>query len=684
MSDAQSTHDDGTNYPDAIHVGTYKEPTLATGDEDTDAGEAMLPLRGDQSVLTSRAFLTGKSGAGKSNTANVVIEEILRAGRPLAIIDTEGEYFGLKEEFEMLHVGGDTEVDVQVGPEHGEKLAELALERSVPLIIDVSGYIDEDTADELLLNFVRALFAKAKKLKRPFPLFVEEAHEYLPESGGSSDLEELFITLGKRGRKHGLGVIAISQRPADVRKAFITQCNWVVWHRLTWDNDTNVVGRIVGSDYKRSVTDLENGEAFLSADWEDDSRRVKFRRQDTYDGGATPTLADEDATEVPDLKTVGDELAGELEAVSDRHQSLEDENESLREKLDDREETIDALREQLETRDYVTEEVEERFEATAETFADAVEAAMSPGKLSEAEVAEGGEGGVEVQLPDELRAEVMEVVESDLGERVADLEASLEAKETELRDARSRVEELEATLETRNARLEELEAEKEELADRVEDKERVEAKLDEIREIRDRLTSILGEPDADTQDLRDRAGKERDRAEEAEDRVADLEAVLSGEKPPEEVGLEAEALAVPGDQPGVGGVQPGEYVATVEGRPDALQTLVDEAVATTALSSTHFWAVLHELAEVADGTHPEWDQTGENRPTRDGIEDRVEVGSTSVSEILNALAEPIALVEIDQTGHREKNRYTLNMETFEDLDARAAYYKRREQTKTDG
>jgi len=680
MTDTQTTEAAGSRYPDHIRIGTYRSPTLAGDGDDQEAGTATLPLKGDNSVLTGRAFLTGKSGAGKSNSANVVIEEILRAERPLAVIDTESEYFGLKEEFEMLHVGGDSEADVQVGPEHGEKLAELALERSVPLIVDVSGYIDEDTADELLLNFVRALFAKAKKHKRPFPLFVEEAHEYLPEKGGTSELESLFIKLGKRGRKHGLGVIAISQRPADVRKSFITQCSWVCWHRLTWDNDTNVVQRILGSEFKNTIVDLRNGEAYLSADWEDEYRRVQFRRQDTYDGGATPTLADEDASEVPDLKTVGEELAGELEDVGDRHQSLEDENEALREKLDDREDTIESLREQLETRDYVTEEVEERFGATAETFADAVDAALSSVDPASASGLDAGEAGVEVQFPDELRAEVMEIVESDLGARVADLEAALEAKETELQDARSRVRERETTLETRDERIEELEAEITELEGIVEDKERLEAKMNEIREIRDRLGTILGEPDSDAQDLRDRASRERDRAEEAEGRADDLEAVLRGERPPEAVGLEPEEVAIVGTQRGDSGVQRGEYVATVERKPAALQTLVDEAVGQTSLSSTHFWAILQELAEVADGTHPELEQTGESRPTRDSIRGRVEVGSTSVSEILNALADPVGLIVVDETGHREKNRYTLNTETFEDLDGRAAYYQRREQT----
>lgn len=110
-------------------------------DED---GEVTLPV---VEVLTGRAFLTGKSGAGKSNSASVVAEELLDRGFPLLIVDTDGEYWGLKEEYEILHVGADEECDLQVSSEHAPKLAELALEDNVPIILDVSGFLDEDEGD---------------------------------------------------------------------------------------------------------------------------------------------------------------------------------------------------------------------------------------------------------------------------------------------------------------------------------------------------------------------------------------------------------------------------------------------------------------------------------------------------------------------------------------------------------
>ena len=178
-------------------------------------------------LLTGRGFITGKSGSGKSNTASVVAEKLLDNGFGLLIVDIDGEYYGLKEEYEILHVGGDEECDIQVTEEHAGKIASLALEQNVPIILDVSSFLDEDEAESLLTEVAKQLFAKAKKQKQPFLLLVEECHEWIPEKGGMGEVGKMLIKIGKRGRKHGLGIVGISQRPADVKKDYITQCDWL-------------------------------------------------------------------------------------------------------------------------------------------------------------------------------------------------------------------------------------------------------------------------------------------------------------------------------------------------------------------------------------------------------------------------------------------------------------------------
>ncbi|MEF8775964.1 MAG: DUF87 domain-containing protein [Haloarculaceae archaeon] len=270
----------------------------------SESADVTLPL---VKILTGRGFVTGKSGSGKSNSVNVIVEETLDLGRPLLIIDTDGEYWGLKEQYRMLHLGNDEQCDARVTAADADVIVELALEEGVPTILDISGFLREEDADEIVHRVVKRLFQREKQVREPFLLIAEEVHEYLPQQGGLTDAGETLIQVAKRGRKHGLGFIGVSQRPASVDKDFITQCDWITWHRLTWQNDTEVVRSLLGSDAAEEVEELDPGEALLMTDWDETVERVQFRTKRTFDAGATPGFEEFDP---PELLPVG---AGVLE-----------------------------------------------------------------------------------------------------------------------------------------------------------------------------------------------------------------------------------------------------------------------------------------------------------------------------------------------------------------------------------
>jgi predicted nucleic acid-binding Zn-ribbon protein len=446
-----------------IQVGNVSTADNGTGEN------VSLPV---VQVLTGRGFVTGKSGSGKSNTASVVIEELLDAGYPVLIVDTDGEYYGLKEEYELLHAGADEECDIQVSPEHAEKLANLALEENVPIILDVSGYLDEDVADDLLRETARHLFAKEKKLKKPFLLVVEEVHEYLPQKGGGGETGKMLIKIGKRGRKHGLGLLGISQRPADVKKDFITQANWLVWHRLTWDNDTKVVGRVVDDEYEEAISELGDGEAFVQTDWTDtDVRRVQFRRKRTFDAGATPGLDD---FERPELKSVSDSLMDDLVEITEEEEEFESELADLQQQLDKKRAKIKQLEQDLEK---------------ARDISDAARQLANAFRRNDI-------GSAPEQDSD-----------SDQSERIEQLE--------------SRVETSEQCIEEREQRITELEEQRDEL---VAEREELLAERDELEEQRDALAMERDELAAEREQITAERDELREQLEAAEDRIESLEA----------------------------------------------------------------------------------------------------------------------------------------------------------------
>ncbi|MFB6124851.1 MAG: ATP-binding protein [Halanaeroarchaeum sp.] len=249
-------------------------------------------------VLTGRGVIFGKSGSGKSNSASVIVEELLERGFPLLIVDIEGEYYTLKERYEVVHIGATDKADMPLRETAPEQVVDICLDRNRPVIIDLSEVMDMDPAETFVDNVVTILFSREKQARKPFLLIVEEIHEFLPQQGGLDDLGETLIRVAKRGRKRGLGMTGMSQRPAAVDKDFITQCDWLVWHRLTWKNDTQVVKSILGSEKAKEVQELATGEAIMMTDWDEMVRHVQFRRKHTYDAADTPSLAPEDR---PDL-----------------------------------------------------------------------------------------------------------------------------------------------------------------------------------------------------------------------------------------------------------------------------------------------------------------------------------------------------------------------------------------------
>jgi DNA-binding transcriptional ArsR family regulator len=526
-------------------------------------------------VLTGRGFVTGKSGSGKSNTASVVVEELLDAGYPVLIVDTDGEYFGLKEQYELLHAGADEECDIQVAPEHAERLATLALEENVPIILDVSGYLDEDVADELVRETARHLFAKEKQLQKPFLLIVEEVHEYLPQQGGAGETGKMLVKIGKRGRKRGLGIMGISQRPADVKKDFITQANWLVWHRLTWENDTQVVRRVVSSDVADEVEGLGDGDAFVQTDWtEADVERVQFRRKHTFDAGATPGLED---VERPELKSVGEDLLEELDEISERADRRRNRVAELEQQLEERNERIDELERELDNARDVSN--------AAQQFASALQ---------------DGVGESEAGVPE-------------------DFDEQLQQKNDRIHDLEAQVDELETAIADRDERIQDLQSEVERLGsyrDRVDEAEEIEAQLQAVEAWVASMPTELVELSEQARELFDDVGTGEAAAYaggEDVDVAALRERVDELERENEQLREE------PGDADG-------DDLATLV-QHGAVQAAVDVAKDGSDRAGEHFERALGILASADGGPLG----AGEIAPLMDGVSD------STVNAVLRAL-----------------------------------------------
>lgn len=76
----------------------------------------------------------------------------------------------------------------------------------------------------------------------PVLIVVEEAHRYCPERGqGKSLAGDIIKTIASEGRKFGVGIAIVSQRPARVDKNVISQCNTHIILKTTNPNDVKAI-----------------------------------------------------------------------------------------------------------------------------------------------------------------------------------------------------------------------------------------------------------------------------------------------------------------------------------------------------------------------------------------------------------------------------------------------------------
>lgn len=138
-----------------------------------------------------------------------------------------------------------------------------------------------------------------KEKRHPIVLFCDEAHLYLPEKANSSveatGLQN-FERIAKEGRKYGVGLVVISQRPAEVNRTILSQSNNFIAMRLTNAEDQAVIRKLL-PDSLGSFSDLlpvlDVGEALVVGDASLLPSRIKIKKPSMKPNSATIDFWDE-------------------------------------------------------------------------------------------------------------------------------------------------------------------------------------------------------------------------------------------------------------------------------------------------------------------------------------------------------------------------------------------------------
>lgn len=108
--------------------------------------------------------------------------------------------------------------------------------------------------------------------RHPIAIFCDEAHLYIPANTEKSIDDASLVTferISKEGRKYGIGLVVISQRPSEVNRTVLSQSNNFIAMRLTNVDDQSVVKRLLPDslgDYAEMLPILDIGEALVVGD----------------------------------------------------------------------------------------------------------------------------------------------------------------------------------------------------------------------------------------------------------------------------------------------------------------------------------------------------------------------------------------------------------------------------------
>jgi len=307
-----------------------------------------------QDLIGRSTAVLGITGSGKTNTTAVLIEELLSSGLPLTVVDIEGEYWGLKEKFEILVAGRSQHAEVEVVPSNAGHLADISVKRGISVILDLSDFHQEEIY-EFLTNYFTSLWEACSVAKRPYQVILEEAHEFVPQ-GTHTPLKQLLTRLALRGRKRGLGIVLVSQRSAKVEKDLLTQASLLFLHKVMHPVDLKVYKDLIplpSGEVEEKVRILQPGQVIVVSNLQTTIVHVRLRH--TFHAGATPTY---EIYAQPKLRRINSEILRELKNLSLNSQvapSLENERtklarqvKELEEKLVLREAEIERLKNQVE------------------------------------------------------------------------------------------------------------------------------------------------------------------------------------------------------------------------------------------------------------------------------------------------------------------------------------------------
>lgn len=124
-------------------------------------------------------------------------------------------------------------------------------------------YIDERFAKTLTKIFTKIFFNFSTSLKErgsyPIHVILEEAHRYVQNDNDINVIGyNIFDRITKEGRKYGVILGLITQRPSELSTTALSQCSNFITFRMFHPNDLNIISNISSNVSMETINKLKN------------------------------------------------------------------------------------------------------------------------------------------------------------------------------------------------------------------------------------------------------------------------------------------------------------------------------------------------------------------------------------------------------------------------------------------
>ena len=156
-------------------------------------------------------------------------------------------------------------------------------------VIDLSG-LDNRSTDYIASRLLSDIYVAVTSGSFRYPVFlvVEEAHNFVPPDGDTRSFP-VIRRIAAEGRKFGIFLLLISQRPVKVHPDSLSQCNSQIVLKITNPKDQNAIresSERLSEDLIADLPGLNVGEAIIVGDITRTPVMIRVRPRKTKEGGA--------------------------------------------------------------------------------------------------------------------------------------------------------------------------------------------------------------------------------------------------------------------------------------------------------------------------------------------------------------------------------------------------------------